>query len=59
MTIKRSRNGIIFGVCRGIGESLGIGSTLIRITAIMLFFATGFFPSILIYLLLAAAMELE
>ena len=49
----RRSNGIILGVCASISETFGIPLALIRTFAIIAFIATGFFPVVVIYLLLS------
>lgn len=57
MTLKRSKDGLIFGVCKGIAQSLGVGVTFVRILTLMAFIMTGFFPTAVIYILLALILE--
>ena len=57
--IYRSRNGIIFGVCRGIAEHFGFSVFWARASAVILFFVTGFLPAIGLYLLAALLMKAE
>ena len=49
----RSPDGIIAGVCSGLGRRIGISKGLIRIVTFIAFLTTGFFPVGLAYLLLA------
>ncbi len=48
---------MIFGVCKGIAQSLGVGVTFVRILTLMAFIMTGFFPTAVIYILLALILE--
>lgn len=41
--MKKSKNGMITGVCAGLGESIGIGSALGEIIGLFLFFGTNWF----------------
>lgn len=52
-TLYRSRNGIIFGVCRGIADYADISVIWIRIGAIGGLIFTGFWPIFLLYLVAA------
>lgn len=51
--LKRSRHGLIAGVCQGISDWSGIPVGLIRIAAIISLILSGFFPVGLIYVILA------
>ena len=55
--MRKIRNGIVFGVCGGIGKSLGIGIALGELIGIILFFSTSWFWAI--YFLLAYVLEYE
>ena len=55
----RSRNGVIFGVCRGIADYFDFSVFWIRVIMIGIFIATGFFPIIVIYILAALLMKSE
>ncbi len=57
--LYRSRNGIIFGVCRGIGETFDLSVFWIRVGFIVAFAITLFFPTGLIYIILALLLKLE
>lgn len=49
--LKRSKKDkIISGVLGGLGEYLGIDSTLIRITWLIFMALTGFVPTIIVYI---------
>lgn len=58
-TIYRSRNGLIFGVCRGIADTFDLSLFWIRAAFVVAFAITFFFPTGLIYLILALIMKLE
>ena len=55
--LYRSRNGIILGVCRGIGDYFDFSVFWIRAVAIILFICTGFWPIVGIYILAALLMK--
>ena len=55
----RSRNGVILGVCRGIGEYFDFSVFWIRIIALALLIFTGFWPIGVLYLLAGMLMKLE
>ncbi|MFO7885147.1 MAG: PspC domain-containing protein [Desulfobacteraceae bacterium] len=55
--IYRSRQGIIFGVCRGLADHFNISVFWLRTIVVCLFFFTGFWPVGVLYL--AAAMLLK
>ncbi len=57
--LYRSRTGMIFGVCKGLGESMDMNVTAIRLIAIVAMVATGFVPGILVYLGAAMIMKPE
>ena len=55
--IYRSRNGIIFGVCRGLAEHFDFSILWARVIAIIFLLVTGFWPAIGIYLIAALLMK--
>ena len=55
----RSRNGAIFGVCRGIAEHFDFSLFWTRVIAVIVFFITGFWPAVGLYLLAALLMKSE
>ncbi len=57
--LRRSRNGLLFGVCQGLSDWSGIGVGLIRAATIIAFICTGFFPVGLAYILAALVMKPE
>jgi phage shock protein C len=48
--IYRSRNGVIFGVCRGLAEYFDFSVLWARVIAIIFLLVTGFWPAIGVYL---------
>ena len=57
--LYRSRNGVIFGVCRGLADYFDFSVFWIRASAVILFIFTGFWPVVGIYLLAALLMKSE
>ena len=57
--LYRSRNGVIFGVCRGVAETFDLSLFWVRSGFIFAFAITLFFPTGLIYLLLALLLKLR
>jgi len=55
----RSRNGIIFGVCRGIAEHFDFSVFWVRLIALALFIFTGFWPTGVLYFVAAFIMKPE
>lgn len=55
--IYRSRNGVIFGVCRGLAEHFDFSVFWARIIAVIFFLVTGFWPAIGLYLIAALLMK--
>ncbi|HOC70572.1 MAG: DNA-binding transcriptional activator PspC [Candidatus Hydrogenedentes bacterium ADurb.Bin101] len=55
----RSRNGIIFGACRGLAEHFGLSVTGTRLLVIVLAVFTGIWPMVAGYLLAALLMRVE
>lgn len=53
----RSRRGVLLGVCRGIADYAGIGAVWVRLAAVALFVVTGFWPTLLAYVLGAVLMK--
>ncbi len=56
MTLKKSRNKIISGVCGGIAEWLGWNATLVRILYILASIISAAFPGIIVYIVLMIIM---
>jgi phage shock protein PspC (stress-responsive transcriptional regulator) len=50
---RRSRNGLIYGVCQGLSNYTGISVGVIRTLAVISLIASGFAPIGVIYILLA------
>lgn len=55
--IKKSKNGLFWGVCAGIGKSLGINEFICEIIGLFLFFETNWFW--FVYIMLAIFMDQE
>ena len=55
--IYRSRNGIIFGVCRGLAEHFDFSVFWARAIAVAFLFVSGFWPAIGLYLIAALLMK--
>jgi len=50
---RSKKDAYIAGVCGGLGEYFSIDPTVVRLLAILLLIVTGFFPVILIYIILS------
>lgn len=57
--LYRSRDGILLGVCRGIGEYFDFSVFWTRVIALVLFFFTGFWPITALYFVAALLMKPE
>jgi len=55
--IYRSRNGIIFGVCRGLAEHFDFSVFWTRTIAVVFFLVSGFWPAIGLYLIASLLMK--
>ena len=55
--IYRSRNGVIFGVCRGLAEYFDFSILWARVIAIIFLLVTGFWPAIGMYLIATLLMK--
>ena len=55
--IYRSRQGVIFGVCRGLAEHFNFSVFWARAIAVIIFVFTGFWPVIGLYLIAALLMK--
>ena len=55
--IYRARNGIIFGVCRGLAEHFDFSVYWARAIAIIFLFVSGFWPAIGLYLIATLLMK--
>jgi len=54
---RDTRNGRISGVCAGLADYFNISAGGIRIAAIVAFLITGLFPTAILYILLAMALD--
>lgn len=52
MSLKRSHNKMIAGVCAGIAEWLGWDPTIVRVCYVLLSVLSAAFPGILVYIIL-------
>mgnify|MGYP002642512732 CR=1 FL=1 len=57
--LRRSRDGVIWGVCKGLADWIEAPVGFVRITYLVLLIATGFFPLGLAYILAAIFIPLE
>jgi len=57
--LYRSRDGMIFGVCRGIAEYLNFSVFWTRVIAVACLFFTWFWPTLVVYFLAALLMRPE
>ena len=55
--VYRSRNGVIFGVCRGLAEHLNFSVLWARAIAIIFLVVSGFWPAIGLYLIATLMMK--
>jgi len=55
----RSRNSLIFGVCRGIAEHLDFSVTALRVILVVGTVFTTFWPGIVVYIIAALLMKPE
>lgn len=55
----RSRNGIFFGVCRGLADYFDFSAFWMRVICVAAFIVSGFFPVVIAYVLAAMLMKLE
>ena len=55
--IYRSRNGAIFGVCRGLAEHFDFSVFWARTIAVIFLFVSGFWPAIGLYLIATLLMK--
>lgn len=55
----RSRNGLIFGVCRGLADYFDFSAFWMRAIAVVAFFLTGLYPVGIAYVIAALVMKLE
>lgn len=52
----KSRNRMLFGVCGGVAEYLGIDPTVVRVIVALVTLFTGFFPCVFVYIVAALIM---
>jgi len=57
--LRRSRDGVIWGVCKGLAEWIDAPVGMVRIAYLVLLIVTGFFPFGLAYILAALFIPLE
>ncbi len=57
--LYRSRDGMIFGVCKGLAKHFDISAFWLRIALVVGFFMTGFFSIIIAYIVMALVIKLE
>ena len=57
--LYRSRNGIIMGVCRGVGDYLNFSVFWIRVILVILFLISGFWPVVVLYFVAGFLMKPE
>ena len=55
--IYRSRQGAIFGVCRGMAEHFDFSVFWVRFIAVTVLLVTGLWPTMILYILAALAMK--
>ena len=55
--LYRSRNGVIFGVCRGLADHFDFSVIWARVIAVIFLFVSGFWPAIGLYLIAALLMK--
>jgi phage shock protein C len=55
----RARDGLVLGVCEGIARHLNVSVFWLRVVAIVLMLATGFWPVVLVYFGAALLMKTE
>jgi len=57
--IYRSRDGVIFGVFKGLADYFDLNVRVLRILAVVVFFISGIWPTVILYLLAALIMKPE
>jgi phage shock protein C len=55
--IYRSRNGVIFGVCRGLADHFDFSVLWARVIAVIFLFVSGLWPAIGLYLIATLLMK--
>jgi len=57
--LYRSRNGVLFGVCRGLAEYFNLSVFWTRMVVVIIFIVSGLWPITLIYILASLLMKPE
>lgn len=57
--LYRSRSGFIFGVCKGIAQYAALNVVWLRLALVAALIMTGFFPTLILYVLAAIFMKPE
>lgn len=57
--LYRSRDGAVFGVCKGIAEYMDVSVFWLRVGVVVAFFMTGLWPTVALYILAALLMKPE
>jgi len=57
--LYRSRNGVILGVCRGLGNYMECSAAWVRVFVLIVMLCTALWPTVAIYLLAALLMRPE
>lgn len=57
--LYRSRDGAIFGVCKGIAQYLDVSVFWLRVALVVTFFLSGIYPVVILYILAALLMKPE
>ncbi len=55
----RSRHGVLLGVCRGLADYTDVSLFWVRLGVVALFVFTGFWPTMLLYVIAALLMKKE
>ncbi len=55
--LYRSRHGVLLGICQGMSEYFNLPVFWIRVTLVILFLISGFFPVVLLYILAGLIMK--
>ena len=53
----RARDGVFFGVCRGLAEHFNLSLFWFRVFAVLLLLFTGIWPTLIVYIILAFLMK--
>ena len=57
--LYRSRNGVVFGVCRGLAEYFDFSVFWIRAIAVLVFLLSGLWPVVVLYFIASLLMKPE